>query len=648
MFSVSWSTFRERWPLFSGAVLTVAMGVALVQSSLMVLAATGTQKLPPGLSVEDEKRFREGFAGAATLMGMMVPLAAFLAVFIVSSTFAFTVAQRRRDLALLRVLGGGRRQLRSLLLGEAVLLGLAGTLIGIPLGLVASDVQAWMFVELGFLPAQFSAPFKFGVLWVSFVVGLGISVSGVLAASRRAAKVRPLDALRETGEAASVMTGSRWLLGLFFLFVSVGMMFLAPLGGLVGAMSVAMAVSMTGSVALSALSPLVVPFVGRMFGFLLRGSTLGGLAEANLRHGVRRTASTAAPLIVLVALLLGLTGTMGSLALATGEEQRRGIIGDLVAVSTGEQAARIAGVSGVALASMQSTVPMTVTAAVQEDPELLAREQTYDTRIIAVDTEAFQRTHRIEARAGSLAELRGPTIAVGPGLSGDGLPLGGPATAVVGGQTVALTIVAVLPEVLESGDSFLLPREVVPAKVLAQASTETIVQVAPGADAAAVAEGIRALGIGDVRTVAEWANATAQAQQAGGVQILAVLMGLSGLYALAAVVNAQVIAGSERKSEFATARLVGIKRAQVVRMALTESWAVTVIGLFLGCVVAAGTLVGMSTGTKKAVGVPIVYFPWGLLAIVTVGAFVVVGVTSAWTAVAATRERPVALAAARE
>lgn len=648
MFGLSFATFRERWPLFTGAILTVAMGVALVQSALLVLAATGKPQIPPGLSRPDQQKIVDGYAGAATLMGMTVPLSAFLAVFIVSSTFAFTVAQRRRDLALLRVLGGARRQLRRLLLSEAVLLGVIGTAIGVPLGVVATEAQAWLLVEVGFLPATFTAPFGAWVLQPSIFVGLGIAVAGVLAASRRAAKVRPLDALRDTGSAARVMTASRWLYGIAFLLISAAFVALAPLGGLVGAMGMAMAVSMTGSVALSALSPLVVPFVGRGFGLLLRGTTLGGLAEANLRDGVRRSASTAAPLIVLVALLLGLSGTLGTLALATGEQMGKLVKGDLVAVASGAQAERIAFVPGVAAVSHQSTVPITVTAAVQEDPEERPRNQTYESRIVAVDTSAYQQTHQLRPRAGSLAELHGATIAVGPGLSGDGLALGSTVTAAVAGQSLALRIVAVMPETLESGDSFLVPREIIPAGVLAEAPTESVVQLAPGADAAAVREGIRAVGATEVLTVREWATALADAQQAGNVSILAVLMGLSGLYALVAVINAQVIAGSERRGEFAVARVTGLKRVQVVWVALIESWAVTVIGVFLGMVVALGTLAGMAAGTASAVGTPVVDIPWGLLGVVTAGAFVVIGITSAATTYSATKERPVTLVTARE
>jgi putative ABC transport system permease protein len=110
--------------------------------------------------------------------------------------------------------------------------------------------------------------------------------------------------------------------------------------------------------------------------------------------------------------------------------------------------------------------------------------------------------------------------------------------------------------------------------------------------------------------VAKWADAEADAQQKGNEAIFAVLVGLGGLYAAVAVVNAVVIAGAERKVEFAVARLTGMSRPQVVRMALVEAAAVTAIGLLLGLLVAAGALAGIGSAANRAVGRPLVAVPW--------------------------------------
>ncbi|MEV0406685.1 ABC transporter permease [Actinoallomurus sp. NPDC050550] len=642
---IAFSNFREHRRLFTGAILAVALGVALMQSSLSVMAAVSEARIPAGLSGQARERIQDAYAGAATLLGMTVMLAGFLALFIVGSTFAFTVAQRRRELALLRLAGASRPQIVLLLVAEAALLGTAGATAGVLLGVPGTWAQAWLLVAFGFLPGGVSPHLNGGIMLASACVGLTVALLGVLTAARRAALVRPLEALRDTGRAARVMTVARWVFGLSSLAFVIWLVAAAQTGrvDVLGAMLIAMTVSVVGAVALSLLSPLVVPLVGGLLGLAVRRSTFGELAQANLRDSVRRSASTAAPLIVLVSLVVGLMGTLASLGRMAGEEQKRIVAGDLVVDSTGAEASRVAAVPGVAVASPQATVPIAVTVGHG------AYRRTYYSGIVAVDPAAYRRTYRRAPRSGSLAALRGRTIAVGPGMSEEGLRRGGVAVARVGERRVRLRIVAVMAPVLENGaDGFILPRELIPEDVIAKAPTRTVVQVAPGTPPSAVAERIRAARIGTVRTVAKWADAEADAQQKGNEAIFAVLVGLGGLYAAVAVVNAVVIAGAERKAEFAVVRLTGMSRPQVVRMALIEAAAVTAIGLFLGLLVAAGALAGIGAAAVRAVGTPLVAVPWELLGLLVPGAFIVTGVASAWSTLSATRVPPVTLATARE
>ncbi|MEV4002382.1 ABC transporter permease [Actinomadura sp. NPDC049753] len=643
MLRISASTVRDRWPLFAGALLTVSLGVALVQSSVLVLLSTGEPKIPPGTSARAAEQIREGYVGAATLLGMATPLAMFLAVFIVGSTFAFAVEQRRKDLALLRMLGGSRPQLVGLLLGEAFLLGLAGSVLGILLGVPGTWLQARLLIRIGLLPRDFSAHWSAGILLVSPIVGIGVAVFGVLSASYRAARVRPLDALRNAPRATRVMTVGRWLSGVSSLALTVMLVTAGHGADLLGVLLIAMGVSVFGSIALSALSPLAVPLVGHALGTVLRTGVLGELAQANLRDAVRRSASTAAPVIVLVGLLVGLTGALNSLARATGADLERITAADLVVTSTGAAAARIPQVAGVALASPQSQVEMSVTSRHRVGHRSYRR--THHSGITAVDGTAYRRTHRLTLRSGSLDALRGRTVAIGPGMAGAGVR-SGTVTARIGSRGLKLRTVARLPEVLENGgDNFLVPRDLVPAEMLADAPTETLVQVAPGTSPRAVASRIHAAKLGEVRTLRRWADARVAEQQRGTTGIMSVLMGMSGLYAAIAVVNAVVIAAAERRTEFAVARATGLTRAQVVRMAVIESAAVTFIGLSLGAVVAAGALAGFFPEMQ---GVRILAVPWSLLGLLTAASLAITAAAAALTAMAATRPAPTALVAARE
>ena len=645
MLRLSMSTFRERWQLFIGAIVTVCMGVALVQSSLLILISAATAQAPAGVTAMERAEIENAFTAAMALLGITLGLSVFLAAFIVSSTFAFTVAQRRRDLALLRLVGGARGQVRRLLLSEALLLGVLGTGAGIPVGLLVMRMQAWLLTELGFLPAFFVPRWQDWILGVSFGVGVAVALAGVFVASRRAAKVRPLEALRETGAATRVMTVSRWFFGLLFLAGAVAMVIVAGVAGPEGAVPLSINAALAAAVGLSALSPLLVPLVGRLFGLALRGSVLGGLAEANLRDGVRRSASTAAPLLVLVGLLVGQFGAMSTIAATSEQQQRRELDADLVVESGGRGTAQLADLAGVALVSAETRVPMSVTRTESDDDEV----ETENAMAVAVDPVSYQSVHRDTVESGSLDELRGRTVAIGPGGGGDGgLGLGGVVDAQVGDRTVALRIVAVLPASMTGGPDFLLPASLLTGAEAAAGSPRSLVRVAPGVDASAVAERVRASGLGEAITMDEWISRSASAQQDTQTGITAVVMGLGGLYALIAVINAVVIAAAERRREFAAARVSGLSRGQVVRMALIESWAVSAIGVLLGGVAASLTMIGITSALQRIAGLSVVDVPWALVAAVVAGAFVVVGLTSVWTTLSATRAAPVSLITARE
>ncbi|GAA4470442.1 hypothetical protein GCM10023170_087260 [Phytohabitans houttuyneae] len=633
MLRMSWSTFRDRWQVFVGAIVTVCLGVALVQSSLLTLVSAATADIPAGLSATEARELRDGYDGAVALLGMTVGLAAFVAIFIVSSTFAFTVAQRRRDLALLRLTGAGRRQVRTLLVGEALLLGALGSALGALAGVPVMRLQGAMLDGFGFVPAGFVGEWRSWVLYVSAGTGIGISVLGVLAASRRAAKVRPLEALREVGGAARVMTASRWVVGMFFLAGSIALVVLVSVLGGEAALPLSIFVSFTLVIAFTALAPLVVPLVSLPFGLLFRGR-LGVLAHANLRAGVRRSASTAAPIMVLVAFVVGMAGTMATITEASRQEVARDVRADLVLTAERPIRDQVAAVPGVGAVSEEA--PVTVDMGLDYgDGEL-----TYEgVDALAVDPAGYARTHRLAPTAGDLADLRGAAVAVSPSYApelrfrvGDTLPVrmeGGPAR---------LRVVALLPDTL-AGPFFLVPRDLTaeqgPPRYLVQAS-----------DPAAAAAGLGRLG--EVTTARQWIEANADEQQRQSVDVMVALLGMAMLYTVIAMVNAVVISASDRRGEFAAARVTGLTRGQVVRTALGEALGVVAIGLLLGTLAAAGTVVGIAFAIKDMIGISAASPPWALLGAVAAGATLIVAAASVLTTLSATRTPAIRLVAARE
>jgi putative ABC transport system permease protein len=647
MLGLASRTFRDRWYLFLGAILSLAVGVALMESSLIMVASAQFVPIPDGSPRLAAMELRAAYDDLATLMIITSMISMFLTVFIVSTTFAFTVAQRLRDLALLRLSGGSRGQIRRLLLVEALLLGVCGVAIGVLLGAPAVRAHVWLLSRIHFLPEGFTTAWTSWPAVVAAGSGFGVALLGVLTASRRAARIRPLEVLRDSDAAARVMTLPRWIAGLALMACSIVMVLFAPAVGLVVALALALGLAVAGGVALSMLSPLIVPLTGRLLGLVLRRSTIGGLAEANLRDGVRRSAATAAPLIVLVSLLLGLAGSLGSVARATAVEQRQTTVGDLVVETTGADADRVASVPGVAVASPEITVPATLEMTVTSDDS--SETEVDETTLLAVDPHAYQRVHPLTPIAGSLSALTGPTVAASQNTSdGERLSLGRKVTVDLGTGRRTLRLVAVMPEQLSTSDQFLVPRDLLPDASVADAPAQVIVRVAAGMSVEAVARAIRAADIGEVTTVSAWARAQASQQQSTNNATLIVLMGLSGLYAVMAVVNAVVMAGADRGREFAVLRMSGLSRAQVVWTALVESSAVTLIGLLLGGVVVTAVLAGIASAALRTIGTAVVAVPWELATAMAAGAFAVTAVASILTTLAVTQTRPIQLASARE
>ena len=639
MWSISLRTLRDRWTLFVGALLSVALGVALVQSSTVLLVAAARTHPAPGSTPGEARAVRETVEGMSSLMGISIFLAVFLSVFIIGSTMAFAVVERRRELALLRLNGASRRQARRLLLGEGLVVGLAGTGLVALLGLVATAVESRLVHRAGLDTGLLHIGFPAWVLLIDLGAGLGSALAGVLVAARRAGRVRPLDALRETGEQRRVMTVGRWIWALLLGTPAVvGAMLAQASGDVLVAIMVGLLVILAGSIALQQLSPLVVPLVARLLALPARRHVVGELAQAGMRDGVRRSATTAGPVIVLFGLVVGLLGILATQTEASRVERVQQSSAQLVVVSHGDLSGRVAATPGVAVASPETTVSVPVRVRTPR-----GRWASVDAPVVtAVDPAAYRRLTHQPPAAGHLVDFTGGSAVLGPSASDDGL--GRPEAVRVGG--VVLPVVARVDTTIAGGADVLVDRRDVPAALLANAPTTTFVGLAPGVSAAAVRD--RLAGVGTVSTVPVWARGLAREQARENNGVMAALAGLGGLYAFLSLVNAVAIGTAQRRREFAVARVTGASRGQVVSAAALESFGVGAIGVALGSAVVAVCLLGVRHGIEGSLGVPVLAVPWTLGVWLAVAALAAGAGTAAVVAWSATRTAPGRLVAARE
>ena len=379
--------------------------------------------------------------------------------------------------------------------------------------------------------------------------------------------------------------------------------------------------------------------IGLVSRLVLPRSRLGELIRSNVHSGVRRSSSTAAPIMLLIGLTVGLSGAMDVMGAGSQAETIQTLDGDLVVTAPEEIGDDLAAIPGVDVVSEE--VPVVV--GVQDDPS--GSPAFVAVMALAIDPETYVQTHRVHDIDGDLQALQGNTFALSRSLAGElQVGLGDTAMLRINGVERGLRLAATLPASLASPE-ILLPLDLTPPS---EAEHRYIVQVV-SPDVANVVGAIAAGSpTAEVSTVDEWIGGHTDAQERMSRNIIVALVGLAALYTAIAMANAVVIAAADRREEFAIARLTGLSRAQVVRTALWESLTVVAIGVLLGGLAAAGTVLGVSGAVSDIVGTRVVSAPWSLFGAVTVGATLIVGVTTVLTALASTRDKPIAVAAARQ
>lgn len=435
------------------------------------------------------------------------------------------------------------------------------------------------------------------------------------------------------------MTVGRWTWA-FLLGVPtvVGAMLAQVSGDPLLSILVGLGVILMGSIALQQLSPLVVPLVARLLALPARRHVLGELAQAGMRDGVRRSATTAGPVIVLFGLVVGLLGILGTQAEGARIERLQQTSAQLVVVSAGDVTEEIRTTEGVAVASPETEVSVPVRIPRRHG----GWRRVQAPQVTAVDPAAYRRVTSMRMLAGDLTGFRRGTAVLGPAASEDGL--GDPATVRVGRHR--LPVVARLAPTIAGGADVLVDRRDVSPGALAHAVTTTFVGVAHGASVTDVEARLSRLGT--VGTPSEWTSGVADQQTRENNDVMAALAGLGALYAFLSLVNAVAVGTAQRRREFAVARVSGASRTQVVGAAALESSVVAGIGVALGAVVVAACLSGIRHAIARSLGVAAVVIPWQVALGLTVAALLTSAVTAAIAAAAATRTRPIRLVAASE
>ena len=516
-----------------------------------------------------------GFISTALLIFAFIAL--LVGAFTIYNTFSITVGQRTRELALLRVVGASRRQLFRSVLAEAALTGLVASLIGLGLGVVAALGLKALLKAFGIVLPSAPLVFEARTAVAALVVGVGVTLLSAIIPARRAVRIAPVAALSEQNEEQTVgvrrltlirgvVTG---LVGVVLLIAGVSKASL----GLVAFGGLGILVSTT------LFSPVLAGPLSRALGRPLVGAlgVPGRLGRENSMRNPRRTAQTAAALMVGLSLVSTIAVLGSSLSASAKSEVDSAVTADYIVTGKG-------GFSKSVVPAV-SRVPgvKTTTVVYQGQFEV---GSSLSTLVAATPADLSQTVSlHLTAGSGAAAMAAGELLVDSHTASTDHIHVGsvvpvkfaqtGSTTMTVGGIYKSNPLLGDYV----TGDQYFLAHfdNPLPNAVLLSA--------APGAHGvlAALNDALGPYANVSAKTRAQFeANQVATVNQLLG--LIYVLLALAILIALIGIVNTLMLSVFERTHEIGLLRAVGMKRRQVRSMIRSESVIVGLLGGVLGIV----------------------------------------------------------------
>ncbi|WP_424712306.1 ABC transporter permease [Kitasatospora acidiphila] len=521
-----------------------------------------------------------GFAGISLLVGG----------FLIINTFSMLVAQRTRELGLLRALGGSRRQVNRSVLIEALLLGVLGSTIGMLAGLGLALLLIQLMKGAG-MTLSSSLDITAAVPIASYAVGIIITMLAAWIPARRAGKVSPMAALSDHGTPAEASTNKvRIILG---LLVTLGGAALLAVGGTSKSLGQAgsdlglgVVLTLVGFVVLG---PLLAGVVVRVLGAALPAlfGPSGKLAQRNALRNPRRTGATAAALMIGLALVTGASVVTNSMVASTSEQIDKQVGADyIVTVNHG-------GLTPPMVDAAKNTAGI---GHVTEQRELMSNLTLPDGSVVkhqfvSAVSSTFTQDFAVPVSTGSGDGLVNGGISVDQNFAKDHkLSVGDKITVDYGSgrtQQLPIGLVTTTGNAIFDHHLFATIDTVAKAVPKDQQPLDVVVfgRAASGADKAktltALQNSFNAYPQVSVQDQAGYKKIVQQ-QVDSLLTLIYGLLGLAIIVAVLGVVNTLALSVVERTREIGLLRAIGLSRRQLRRMIRLESVVIAVFGALLG------------------------------------------------------------------
>ncbi|THV33372.1 ABC transporter permease [Glycomyces buryatensis] len=554
-------------------------------------------------------------------------VAVFVSVFLIANTFTIVIAGRLKEIAMMRAIGAGRGQITGSVLLEALILGAFAAVIGAALGVgggwaLTSAASTYLLDT-----ASVSLSIPITAVVAALAVGIGVTVLSALIPAVRASRVPPVEAMREAVKADKPITAMS-ITGGILAFIGAGLMVL----GLTETIDKSVEVTAVGAGLVFVGMTLLTAWLSRplvaVLGLLWSWNFAGKLGRRNASRNPRRTAVTAAALMIGVTLVTA-TGTLMSSVKASIEDYFEGSIEAELIVSGPITAAIAPSFDPALMEDIREVEDVDAAVELYYDPaDINGTEQfVYATSDIPSGVGLYGGT----VEQGSLDDMSDDEIAMNASAAKEvGVGIGDTVTATFtrGEEPHEFTVAAIVAD-NENSDGWYVTTAYTD-EFYTTRPTSALVDVADGADVEAVSTSVDDLLADEPEvTVQNQEEFTAQVTVIYDFVLIAIqlLLGLAMIVAVIGVINTLILSVLERTRELGMLRAIGMTRGQTVRMVTVESVTIALFGALLG--IGVGVLIGWALQRALAdTGVDVFALPTLLIAGYLVAA-VVVGLLAA-------------------
>jgi putative ABC transport system permease protein len=618
----------------SHVVVRAEEGVAQDELAARVQAAmpAGIEAITgEALAEESSASIKEALSFFTYFLLTFAIIALFVGSFIIFNTFSMLVAQRTRELGLLRAVGASRGQITRSVMLEALVIGLIGSIVGLGAGVGVASALRWLMGLTGAELPSGSLVFSGRTVVWGFAVGVGVTLVAAVLPARRASTISPVAALGDQSQLPAGSMRRRIALGSALGVAGVAML-AAGLTDSVGTPVLWVGLGVAAVfLATTTLSPLISRPLVRVLALPLPRlfSTSGRLSRENALRNPRRTSATAGALMIGLALVSAFTVLGSSLKESFASSIDSSIGADFVLgtenympMST-EVAARVAEVDGVAEVG-------TLRWGVAKFGEGEGRDW-----LSAVQPSTLDSLMTVEMIEGSEAALAQDQLLVSRMVSdAEGWTVGQelPAEFAATGETTIVLGGIYEPNPM-AGD-YLISTALHDRSFSDRLDSAVMLRWADDVDVAAATAAVQAQleAFPNVRMLDQ---AAFSAEQQGFVDtilaLVTALLALAVLIAMFGIVNTLALSVFERTHEIGLLRAVGMSRRQLRRMIRLESVLISTFGAVLG--LALGTAFGWAiVRAMSDLGVRELVIPYGSLALYLVLAALAGVLAAMWPA----------------